>query len=108
MKTRIKPHLREVNVAEGIVPLGEFKSQAAKYLKELGQRDEPIVITQSGKPVAVVLSPAAFELIREQQEYLEAVAEGIADADSGRLVDDKSVRAWLRSWGTSGERPPPR
>jgi len=108
MKLKNRSPLREVNVSEGIVPLGEFKSQAARYLRKLGQRDEPIVITQNGKPVAVVLSPAAFEVIRQQQEYLEAVAEGVADADAGNLVEDKTVRPWLKSWGTSAEKAPPR
>lgn len=38
---------------------------------------------------------------------VEAVREGIADADSGRLVDHDRVAAWLESWGSEAELPPP-
>jgi prevent-host-death family protein len=100
--------MRDVNVAEGIVPLGEFKAKAAQILRDLGETDEPLIITQNGRPAAVVLSPVAFEHIRERQRLLEAVAEGIADADEGRVHDHKSVRAWLKSWGTDTELDPPR
>ncbi len=34
--------------------------------------------------------------------------QGLDDVDSGRLVDGATVLAWLRSWGTPGELPPPR
>src|SRR4051812_39012504 len=100
--------MRDVNVVEGIVPLGEFKAKAAQILRELGESNEPLIITQNGRPAAVVLSPAAFEEVRERQRLLEAVAEGIADLDEGRVVEHKDVRAWLKSWGTSGELEPPR
>jgi prevent-host-death family protein len=100
--------MRDVNVAEGIVPLGEFKAKAAQILRDLSDSDEPIIITQNGRPAAVVLSPAAFEELRERQRVLEAVAEGIADAEAGRVFDNKPVYAWLKSWGTDAELEPPR
>jgi prevent-host-death family protein len=100
--------VRDVNVSEGIVPLGEFKAKAAQILRELGDNDEPLVITQNGRPAAVVLSPAAFEELRDRQRLLEGVARGTADANAGRVVDDKLVRAWVESWGTDAELDPPR
>jgi prevent-host-death family protein len=108
MAIRKKSAVPDVNVADGIVPLGEFKAQAARYLRELSDHDEPIVITQNGKPVAVVLSPEAFEDIRARQDYLEQVARGIEEADRGDLVEHRKVKDWLSSWGKPGERPPPR
>lgn len=100
--------MRDVNVSDGIVPLGEFKAKAAQILRDLGDNGEPLVITQNGRPAAVVLSPAAFEGLRERHRLLEGVARGIADANAGRVVDDKLVREWLESWGTDAELDPPR
>jgi prevent-host-death family protein len=99
--------MRDVNVAESIVPLGEFKAKAAQILRDLSEHNEPIIITQNGRAAAVVLSPAAFEEFRERQRVLEAVAEGIADLDEGRVVDHQDVRAWLESWGSESERDAP-
>ncbi len=39
---------------------------------------------------------------------IEAIREGIADADAGRLVDHDRVASWLESWGTDNELPAPR
>jgi len=36
-----------------------------------------------------------------------ADAEGLADIEVGRVVPHEEVEAWLRTWGTSGEGPPP-
>ena len=100
--------MRDINVSDGIVPLGEFKARAAQILRDLGDTDEPLVITQNGRPAAVVLSPAAFEKLRDRQRLLERVARETADANAGRVVDDTLVRAWLESWGTDTELDPPR
>ena len=36
-----------------------------------------------------------------------ADAEGIADLDAGRVVTHDRMKAWLLSWGTPDELPPP-
>ena len=37
-----------------------------------------------------------------------AWAEGEADAKAGRVVPHEAVKAWLKSWGTDDELPPPK
>lgn len=34
-------------------------------------------------------------------------AEGLADAKAGRLIPHDEVCAWLETWGTAAETPPP-
>jgi len=36
-----------------------------------------------------------------------AILEGIAAADAGQLIPHEDVKAWLNSWGTENELPPP-
>jgi prevent-host-death family protein len=100
--------MRDINVLEGIVPLGEFKTRASRIIREIAGSDEPLVITQNGRPAAVLLSPAAFQEMRERHEFYRAVAEGVADSESGRVVDHKKVRLWLESWGTDREKDAPK
>lgn len=100
--------MKDVDTALGIVPLGEFKAQASSLLKKLSGTDQPLVITLNGRSAAVVLSPAAFEELRERLRLLEAVAAGLADAEAGRVVDHKEVVMWLNSWGRTDESEPPR
>jgi prevent-host-death family protein len=100
--------MRDVNVSEGIVPLGEFKSKASKIIREIADSDEPLVITQNGRPAAVLMSPSAFQELRDRHEFYRAVAEGVADSEAGRVVDHKKVRRWLESWGTDREKDAPK
>ena len=39
--------------------------------------------------------------------FVEAVHEGMAAAEAGRIVPYEAVRRWLLSWGTDAELPPP-
>lgn len=100
--------VRDINVSEGIVPLGEFKTRASKIIKDLAGSDQPLVITQNGRPAAVLMSPSAFQELRERHEFVQAVAEGLADSEAGRVTDHKKIRQWLESWGTDAERDAPK
>ena len=42
--------MKSIRVSDGVVPLGEFKTHASRYLKDL---DGPVVITQNGRPAGV-------------------------------------------------------
>ena len=92
--------MKDVQIADGIVPLGEFKAQAAKLLKRLGESDQPMVITQHGRPAGVLLSPREYDRIQERQRFLESIAAGLADAESGRVMDTTKLRERLRAWRT--------
>ena len=99
--------MRDVDVSDGIVPLGEFKSKASKIIRDIAGSDEPVVITQNGRPAAVLMSPKAFQELRESHEFYRAVAEGVTDSEAGRVIDHKKVRRWLESWGTDREKGAP-
>jgi prevent-host-death family protein len=88
--------MKEVQVSDGIVPLGEFKAQAAKLLKRLGESGQPMVITQNGRPAALLVSPREFDRIQERQRLLESVAAGLPDAEAGRVFDTAAVRKMIR------------
>lgn len=100
--------MRDINASEGIVPLGEFKTKASKIIRDIAGSDEPLVITQNGRPAAVLMSPVAFQEMRERHEFVQAVAEGLADSVAGRVTDHRRVKQWLESWGTEKERDAPK
>lgn len=85
--------MKPLSIAEGVIPLGEFKVHAARYLKNL---DGPVVITQNGRPAGVLLSPADYDELTQRQLFLESVAAGLADADAGKFLDDNQLQAELQ------------
>ncbi len=84
--------MKDIRVSEGVIPLGEFKANAARFLKEL---DGPIVITQNGRPACVMLSPAEYDRIREQQRFFESVAAGLVDSQAGNFMDTADLKQKL-------------
>ena len=84
--------MKNLRVSEGVIPLGEFKTHAARYLKNL---DGPVVITQNGRPAGVLLAPSEYDRIREQQSFLESIAAGMADAQAGRVMDEETLQEQL-------------
>ena len=79
--------VKQVQVFDGIVPLGEFKARAAKLLKRLGESGEPMVIT-----------------IQERQRFLESIAAGLADAEAGKVIGTAELKKRFRAWRTERAR----
>ena len=84
--------MKNLSVSDGVIPLGEFKTHAARYLRDL---DGPVVITQNGRPAGVLLAPGEYDRIREQQSFLESIATGMADAQAGRVMDEEALQEQL-------------
>jgi PHD/YefM family antitoxin component YafN of YafNO toxin-antitoxin module len=57
-----------------------------------------MVITQNGRPAGVLLSPREYDRIQERQRFLESIAAGLADAESGRTMTTMELRERLRAW----------
>jgi PHD/YefM family antitoxin component YafN of YafNO toxin-antitoxin module len=53
------------------------------------------VVTQHGKPAAVMLSPESYDLLTARMRFVEAVGEGLRDADAGRWIEDNALDAEL-------------
>ena len=87
--------MKQLQAAEDIVPLGEFKAKASAMLRKLRSTNRPLVITQNGKPAAVVITPEDFDSLVERERFVAAVQRGIADADAGRTIDGSELDAEL-------------
>ena len=85
--------MKHLIISEGVIPLGDFKTHAASYLKNL---DGPMVITQNGRPAGVLLSPADYDQLTKRQLFLESLAAGLADAEEGRLIDVQTLQEQLQ------------
>lgn len=88
---------REILISEDIVPIGEFKAHAAKWLTQLKKMDHPLILTQDGHPAAVLLSPQEFDRFQAKEKLFHSVAKGLADVKEGRVVSTKELKAKLFS-----------
>jgi prevent-host-death family protein len=88
--------MRTVRISEDIVPVSDFKAQAAEWLKRIAETGHPLVITQNGKAAGVLLSPAQFDELSARARFVGAVDEGLADSEAGRVHTHAAVVAELK------------
>lgn len=96
--------MKPINVAEDIIPIGEFKAQASAVLRKLRKTGRPVVVTQSGRPAAVVLSTAEYERLAERDRFIAAVQQGLDEAEAGRVLDHEQVMAAVERELAGGSR----
>lgn len=89
--------MKSFQISEDILPLGEFKTHASRILKKLRTENRPLIITLNGKPAAVLINPAEFDRMNEQRRFLQAVQEGLADAEAGKVLEDDEMSRELEA-----------
>lgn len=87
----------KINVAEDIIPIAEFKTHASEMIRKMHANRRPLVITQNGKPAAVMLTPAEFEELGYRQFVKAKVQAGIDSAAQGPAVTSSEVRRRLKA-----------
>lgn len=83
--------MKQSLLSEDVLPIGEFKTQASRVLRKLKESQRPVIITQNGRPAAVLITPAEFDQMRERERFMAAVEEGLADSEAGRVLEDDEV-----------------
>ncbi len=100
--------MKEIRVAEGIVPIEEAASDLDRLVRLAASTREPVVLTKAGRAVCVLLSPVTFDEMRSLAADEELTRQAMQSVADGDFVDGEVVEAWLKSWGTADELPPPR
>ena len=93
--------MRKLNVAEDIVPIGDFKTHASEYLRRMHDTRRPMVITQNGRPAAVVITPEEFDELGYREFAKARIAAGLDSARKGpnRSLEEveKRIKARIRN-----------
>jgi prevent-host-death family protein len=82
-----------IQFSQDIVPLGELKVNPGKVVRQTADTKRPVLLTSRGKGVAVVQSLEAYEAAEEERAFMRAVAKGMADIDTGRVVSLEDIKS---------------
>lgn len=88
--------MKQISIANDIIPVGEFKTGLAKWLKSVHDSGRPLVITQNGRPAGVLLSPEAFDQLGHSKRFKESVQRGLVDAEAQRVFDTSQLKQELQ------------
>ncbi len=79
------------------IPLSEAKTHLARLLAEVEDLGEEVVITRSGRPIAVLMSLSEYEGLQATLEILadqklsKAIERGLKEAAAGDLLTNEDV-----------------
>jgi prevent-host-death family protein len=87
--------VKHVLLSQDVLPLGEFKTQASRVLRKLKENQRPVIITQNGRPAAVLITPEEFDAFHERERFMAAVREGLAASEAGDVIEDDEMERLL-------------
>jgi prevent-host-death family protein len=89
--------MKRPNVLHDIIPLTEFRAKMAEFIEQMKQSQSPLVLTQHGRAVAVVMPPAAYEEMAYRDEFVQAIREAEDSLDAGKGIPHEEVMAWFKA-----------
>lgn len=89
--------MNEIAVSSDIIPVGQFKSNLAKYMKEIQMNRNPLIITQNGKPAGVLISPSEFDEMLTRKRFLNSISRGLSDVEKGDVFSTAQVKKILKN-----------
>jgi len=85
--------MQPLKLDEDIRPLSEFRAGVASFVKQVNETRRPMVLTQHGRGVAVLVDIHEFEAMRERMALLEDIALAEAQIAAGRVTPHEEAKA---------------
>ena len=85
--------MQPLKLDEDIRPLSEFRAGVASFVKQVNETRRPMVLTQHGRGVAVLVDIREFEAMRERMALLEDIAAAEAQIAAGRVTPHEEAKA---------------
>lgn len=85
--------MSRVRVDEDIRPLSEFRAGVAAFVKQIHETRRPMVLTQRGRGVAVLVDVQEYERMQERLELLEEIYKAEEQLVNGEGISHKEAKS---------------
>jgi antitoxin YefM len=82
----------QINLAEDICPVSEFRADINSILQKTKSTHRPIVLTQHGKSTAVLMDINDYQSLLYERELLEEIRIGLKQADEGKVCSTTKAK----------------
>jgi len=90
-----------INLTEDIKPISYVKTHTAQIMKQLGEKNNPVVITQNGEAKAVIMDVKQYQKIIDTINLLKILSIGENDIKNNRIYTqdqmNKKINAILEN-----------
>ncbi|MDB4264945.1 type II toxin-antitoxin system Phd/YefM family antitoxin [bacterium] len=84
--------MQRLKIDQDIRPLSEVRTGIAKFIKQVHDTKRPVIITQHGKGVAVLLDAHEYEAMQEKIELLTDVQISLNQLESGQGFNHEDAK----------------
>jgi PHD/YefM family antitoxin component YafN of YafNO toxin-antitoxin module len=88
-----------LNLSKGIDSLSNFKRNTVRFLEQLRETGEPVVLTINGKAELVVQDAKSYQRLlelAERIETIESIRQGMQEFDEGKGISLDEFREHIR------------
>jgi len=85
-----------MKLSSQIKPISYLKAHAAEVIRTLGEKREPLVITQNGEAKVVIQDIESYEQTQETMALLKILALGGRQVEEGKVEPAANVISRLR------------
>jgi antitoxin YefM len=87
--------MQRLRIDQDIRPMSEFRTGIASFLKQVHDTKRPMIITQHGKGVAVLLDVNEYEVMQEKIELLQDIQTSISQLENGGGIETNDAKAMV-------------
>ena len=84
--------MQRIKIDQDIRPLSEVRTGIANFIKQVHDTKRPVIITQHGKGVAVLLDAHEYEAMQEKLELLTDVQISLNQLESGQGTNHEDAK----------------
>ena len=84
--------MQKLKIDQDIRSLSEVRNAMASYIKQVHDTKRPVIITQHGKGVAVLLGANEFEAMQEKIELLSDVQTSLNQLAKGEGISNQKAK----------------
>ena len=81
-----------LNLANDIKPISYIKSHTAEMIRQVGDKKNPIVITQNGEAKAVILDIDSYQNLVDAVNLMKIISIGDQDIKNGKTVAHEDLK----------------
>ena len=84
--------MQKLKIDQDIKSMSEVRNAMASYIKQVHETKRPVIITQHGKGVAVLLGANEYEAMQEKIELLSDVQTALNQLAKGEGISQQSAK----------------
>ena len=87
-----------MDLKKGVIPVSELKNRMKQILDQVVKTGEPVLVTQKGHSVVVILDVDVFQQQQRKLGLLEKIAKGEREILEGKGMTHAEVMQRSKNW----------